>query len=220
MTQILGRIKTFNKFAPACVGAAGIVNSIASVKLIVPAAATLVSVTTATGVNLVDFDTGIDVPGTYGAAVTASASCRVHGVDFYGQPMTETITVTTTAVEGKKAFKKILALQHVSSASTALPTVDITIATTSPLGLPYINIGSLYEIKNGVKSGSLGTTAVGALATTQSATSADPRGTYLESGTPAAGDKVELVYNTTDYTFLSGTKLVGGYEGVAHYFAY
>ena len=217
-TEILGRIKTFNKFMPACVAAGAVVNNIASVKLTVPAATTLISITTATGVNKVDYDTGIEVPATYGCAVTASASCRVHGVDFYGQPMTETITVSTVPVEGKKAFKKILAVQHVSSSSTDLPSVNITIATSSPLGLPLINIGTIKEVKKGAVVAS-GTTVVGSLSTTQTATSADPRGTYVVGGTPVAGDEVELVYTTTKYTFKdSNGKLVGGLQGLAHYF--
>lgn len=220
MTDVLGRIKDYNKFTPACTGVAGVNNNIVSVKLKVSGAETLISHTTATGINKIYFDAGVVVPGIYGAAVTVSASCRVFGVDFYGQPMSETITVVSTAVTGKKAFAKIYALQHVSSASTALPTVDVTYNPANPLGLPYINVGSLYEIKNGAKSASLGTTAAGSLSTTQSATSADPRGTYVVSGTPANGDEIEFVYNTTKYIFKNGSGVVvGGLEGLAHFFA-
>jgi hypothetical protein len=86
--------------------------------------------------------------------------------------------------------------------------------------LPYINVGSLYEIKNGAKSANLGTTAAGSLSTTQSATSADPRGTYVVSGTPADGDEIEFVYNTTKYIFKnSNGVVVGGLQGLAHFFA-
>lgn len=219
MTEILGRIKTFNKFMPACVAAGAVINNLVSVKLTAPTAATLVSHTTATGVNKVDFDAhGIDVPGEFGCAVTVNASCRVHGVDFYGQPMTETFTYTATPVVGKKAFKKILALQHISSDVTDLPTVAVSVAPGSPLGLPFINIGTVKEILNGVVVTS-GTTAVGSLSTTQTATSADPRGTYVVGSTPSGGEKVELLYTTTKHTFKNGNgKLVGGLEGLAHFF--
>ena len=215
MVNITGKIKAFNKFMPACKSAASVVSgSISTVEFEVPAAAALISYTTAAGVNKAFIDA--DVPGKFGAAVTVSASCRVHGYDFYGQPMTETITVTTVPVTGVKAFAKICALQHVSSASTDLPSVNVTFANTSPLGLPFINLGSLYEFVDGVKSGSLGTSVVGAFTTAQTATSADPRGTYIPSNT-TAGKKIKLVHLTSNYTFLSSGKEVGGLEGLAHY---
>lgn len=216
MVDFVGRIKNYSKFMPACVNAAEVINGEVLVKLICPSAATLISYTTATGVVSVDFDTGVEVPGVYGCAVTSNASIKIHGVDYLGQLMTETITVASGTVSGKKAFKKILKLEHISSASTAVPTVDITVIAAAPLGLPFINLASVTEIKNGVAA-SLGTTAAGAFATTQSATSADPRGTYVPSGSPAGGDVVELKYKTSNYTFTSSNKLVGGYFGVAQY---
>lgn len=115
------------------------------------------------------------------ASGAATAVLTVRGYDYLNQPMTENFTLNgTTAVVGKKAFRRI---ESISSAASVAATT-VTIATTDVLGVPYRMIDSAIVFVDGVK-GAAGTSVVGIAPTAAaSATSADPRGTF----TPAAAN--------------------------------
>lgn len=91
---------------------------------------------------------------TYGRNITAVASSTntramaVYGRDYLGQPMIETITLTsaTTAV-GKKAFKYLDKIVFASASDTT--TVDVGWGDT--LGLPYKTLDILDEFESDVK---------------------------------------------------------------------
>ena len=147
------------------------------------------------------FGEAIQLVSTAGNTVAVT----IEGKDYLGQKMVEQITLNgTTAVEGKKAFKLI---EKVSTAANA--TADITIETKGVVGLEFCALGKDNIAKNGVADTTMAIT-VGSR--TQSATSADTRGT-LDISSAAAGDVVDVVYNVTDY--VADDK--GGLFGVPHY---
>ena len=147
------------------------------------------------------FGEAIQLVSTAGNTVAVT----VEGKDYLGQKMVEQITLNgATAVKGKKAFKLI---EKVSTAANA--TADITIETKGVVGLEFCALGKDNIAKNGVADATMAIT-VGSR--TQSATSADTRGT-LDISSAAAGDVVDVVYNVTDY--VADDK--GGLFGVPHY---
>lgn len=117
-----------------------------------------------------------------------TAVITVTGVDEYGVTMKENITLNgTTAVAGKKAFKKITALDcSAAIANTAF------IGTGDVLGLPVFIPSAGYLLKE-LENGTAATagTFVGGWTTggAHTATGADVRGTY-DPNSAADGDKV------------------------------
>ena len=147
------------------------------------------------------FGEAIQLVSTAGNTVAVT----VEGKDYLGQKMVEQITLNgTTVVKGKKAFKLI---EKVSTAANA--TADITIETKGVVGLEFCALGKDNIAKNGVADTTM---AINVGSRTQSATSADPRGT-LDISSATAGDVVDVVYNVTDY--VADDK--GGLFGVPHY---
>lgn len=147
------------------------------------------------------FGEAIQLVSTAGNTVAVT----VEGKDYLGQKMVEQITLNgATAVKGKKAFKLI---EKVSTAANA--TGDITVQTKGVVGLEFCALGKDNIAKNGVADTTMAIT-VGSR--TQSATSADTRGT-LDISSATAGDVVDVVYNVTDY--VADDK--GGLFGVPHY---
>ena len=147
------------------------------------------------------FGEAIQLVSTAGNTVAVT----IEGKDYLGQKMVEQITLNgATAVEGKKAFKLI---EKISTAANA--TADITIETKGVVGLEFCALGKDNIAKNGVADTTMAIT-VGSR--TQSATSADTRGT-LDISSATAGDVVDVVYNVTDY--VADDK--GGLFGVPQY---
>ena len=147
------------------------------------------------------FGEAIQLVSTAGNTVAVT----VEGKAYLGQTLVDQITLNgATAVEGKKAFKLI---EKVSTAANA--TADITIETKGVVGLEFCALGKDNIAKNGVADTTMAIT-VGSR--TQSATSADTRGT-LDISSATAGDVVDVVYNVTDY--VADDK--GGLFGVPHY---
>lgn len=106
------------------------------------------------------------------ASGTATSNVTVYGRDYLGQPMAESFTLTSaTPVVGKKAFGSI---DKVTFGATAAITINV--GTGTVLGLPYKIVDIFSEVVSGVEASSAGTVTLGA--TTQTLTSADPRGTY------------------------------------------
>jgi hypothetical protein len=114
---------------------------------------------------------------------TTARSITVSGYDYYGQPMSEKITVGTagTAQPGKKAFYQIVSATIDGSATA------VTIGTTDVFGLPVRCIDAGYVVKvgwnNTLAQDSGGTSQFVAADMTNPATNqtGDVRGTYTPS---------------------------------------
>lgn len=131
------------------------------------------AVTTAGGVSVIQ----LDVPRA--VKVNCSTTARaftVSGYDYYGQAMTELITVATagTAVNGKKAFWQISGVTIAGSATACL------VGTTEILGIPVrvTNVAYVGSVKsNSTLAQDTGTFVAADTATATNATG-DVRGTY------------------------------------------
>ena len=107
------------------------------------------------------------------ASGAATSTVTVHGYDYLGQPMQETLTLNgTTPVVGAKCFRHVT---RVEAGVTSATTIDLGWGTK--LGLPYKLIKSDAEFVDDVVPANAGTFVAGNT-TTPSATSAEPRGTY------------------------------------------
>ena len=108
------------------------------------------------------------------ASGAATSTVTVNGRDYLGQLMTETFTLNgTTAVIGVKAFKYID-----SVAWSGTGGITINLGTTDKLGLPYRMYNVLTEQLDGARVATLGTLVAPSMVDPQTATTADPRGTY------------------------------------------
>jgi len=110
---------------------------------------------------------------------TTARTITISGYDYYGQAMTEAITVATagTAKSGKKAFYQIVSAT-INGSATA-----VTIGTTDTLGLPVRCFDAGYVVKvgwNNTLAQDTGT-FVAADLNTATSTTGDVRGTYTPS---------------------------------------
>lgn len=121
------------------------------------------------------------IMGRYGRNVTVvlsgagTGNVTIRGRDYLNQPMTETIALNgNTPVLGVKAFKYV--------DSVTWPTVGavtLNVGWGNALGLPFKSMKLDTELVAGAVP-TAGTFVAGALSSvTQTATTADPRGTYL-----------------------------------------
>jgi len=111
---------------------------------------------------------------------TTARTITITGYDYYGQPMTEAITVATagTAKSGKKAFYQI-ASATINGSATA-----VTIGTTDILGLPVRVFDAGYVVKvgwNNTLAQDAGTFTVADMTNPATSTTGDVRGTYTPS---------------------------------------
>jgi len=111
---------------------------------------------------------------------TTARTITISGYDYFGQPMTEAITVATagTAKSGKKAFYQI-ASATINGSATA-----VTIGTTDILGLPVRAIDAGYVVKvgwNNTLAQDAGTFVAADMTTPATSTTGDVRGTYTPS---------------------------------------
>lgn len=157
-------------------------------------------------------ETNDDLMAVYGRCLTYTggsagddASVTVKGRDYLGQPVAETKTLTgTTAVSGGKAFKWIDTIVAATGNANASSTLDV--GWNDKLGLPYKTKALLKELEDAVAASS-GTFVAGV--DTQTASSADPRGTY---------DPNTATDGTTEFSLIAvvdNTNL----HGEPHYFA-
>jgi len=131
------------------------------------------SITTAGGLSLLQ----LDLPRAI--KVNCSTTARaftVSGYDYYGQAMSEVITVATagTAVTGKKAFFTISGVTIAGSATAAV------VGTSDVLGIPVrvTNVAYVASVKsNSTLAQDAGTFVAADTATATNATG-DVRGTY------------------------------------------
>jgi len=131
------------------------------------------SITTAGGVTLLQ----LDLPRAI--KVNCSTTARaftVSGYDYYGQAMSEVITVATagTAVTGKKAFFTISGVTIAGSATAAV------VGTSDVLGLPVrvFNVAYIASVKSNSTLAQDTGTFVAADTATATTTTGDVRGTY------------------------------------------
>jgi len=148
-----------------------------------------------------------DNMGRYGRNVTivlsgaGTPTVTIFGLDYLGQPMSEQFTGNgTTPVVGLKAFKEVTAIS-----STLVAATTINVGYGDKLGLPFATITLVKEIMDQVVA-SAGT-FVAAVLTAQTATSGDPRGTYV----PAS-----VANGSRDY-ILQGVAVEGDFHGLPHF---
>jgi len=132
------------------------------------------SVTNASGSTVLQLDCPRAVK--VNCATTARAF-TVSGYDYYGQVMTETITVAVagTAVTGKKAFWQISGVTIAGSATT------VVVGTSDVLGIPVrvFNVAYIASVKSNNTLAADAGTFVAADTATATATTGDVRGTYV-----------------------------------------
>jgi len=146
-------------------------------------AITLTAGTSAKSVVRADGTTVIQLNSPRALQVNTSTTARtvtISGYDYFGQAMTEAITVATagTAKSGKKAFYQIVSAT-ISGSATA-----VTIGTTDILGLPVRVIDAGYVVKvgwNNTLAQDAGTFVVADMTNPATSTTGDVRGTYTPS---------------------------------------
>ena len=130
---------------------------------------------------------------TYTAAMSATyTTATATGYDIYGYPMVEQVTLSAGAtVTGKKAFKWVKSVTL--SGGTADTTHAYSVGTSDTIGLPIRSdsFGDLIiNYDASLTANTLVTAATGytaADATTPTATTGDPRGTYALQTASATG---------------------------------
>jgi len=131
------------------------------------------SATTAGGVTVLQLDCPRAVKVN---CSTTARAFTVSGYDYYGQAMSETITVAVagTAVTGKKAFFQI------SGATIAGSATAVVIGTSDKLGLPVrvFNVSYVASVKSNDTLAQDAGTFVAADTATATTTTGDVRGTY------------------------------------------
>ena len=171
----LGRIYVWDVIPQAAV-----TNNVAASQTAAGAGA--VTLTAGTSVKSVSTNNGtvlqLDVPRALKVnCATTARAFTVSGYDYYGQAMTETITVAVagTAVTGKKAF------YQVSSATIAGSATAVVIGTSDVLGIPVrvTNVAYVASVKTNSTLAQDTGTFVAADTATATATTGDVRGTYL-----------------------------------------
>ncbi len=190
--------------------------NMAHMRIVVPAIQTFTGIIAAGGTEVEGSFVSDKKFGECVAFVSAAGSAEVitvTGRDYLGQPMVETITLNgATAVNGKKAFKKINSIKASAAAAAA-----IDMKTTNIFGLEFQTANLAHVIVNGADDTDADVTMT-IPATTQTAGSADPRG-VLNLNALTAGDDVEVVLVCTEYCVkdADGKDVKGGYYGVPHY---
>lgn len=147
--------------------------------------------------------------GKYGRNLTlvlsgaGTPAITVFGLDYLGQPMSELFAGNgTTPVVGVKIFKEVTS---VTAAATA---VTMNLGYGNTLGIPYAAGAILEEYVDQKVPADAGTKAV-ALLTAQTATSVDPRGTYIPhtNNIPNGARDITLICQAIE----------GDYHGLAHF---
>ena len=146
-------------------------------------AVTLTAGTSAKSVVRPDGTTVIQLNTPRALQINTSTTARtitISGYDYFGQPMSEAITVATagTAKSGKKAFYQI------SSATINGSATAVTIGTTDILGLPVRVFDAGYVVKvgwNNTLAQDAGTFTVADMTNPATTTTGDVRGTYQPS---------------------------------------
>jgi len=171
----LGRIYVFDAVPQAAVAN----NIVASQTAAGAGALTLSAGTSTKSVVRTDGTTVIQLDMPRAVRVNCSTTARaftVTGYDYYGQPMSELITVAVagTAVSGKKAFFQISSVTIAGSATVCL------VGTTDVLGLPVrvTNVAYVASVKSNNTLAQDAGTFVAADTAAATTITGDVRGTY------------------------------------------
>jgi hypothetical protein len=144
------------------------------------------------------------------ASAVSTSVVTVQGFDFWGQPLTEAITLNgTTVVIGVKAFRYVTRISWTATAATTM-----SIGWVDRFGLPYRAIDAVIqqELVNDAPVGVAGTITVGALPqAAQTNISIDPRGLYVPNvANPANGArKFSIMYHVDNVLGLMGARHFG-----------
>jgi hypothetical protein len=138
-----------------------------------------------------------------------TGTVTLRGFDYLGQPISENLALNgATAVAGKKAFK--------SFASLTVPTVGaatLNLGTDVGLGLPYKALRVQFETANGAMVAP-GTLTAPVLTDPQTATTGDPRGTYVPTTAPNGSTNITAVFDMANDVNAAGN---GGLLGIKHF---
>lgn len=138
----------------------------------------------------------VDSGGADDAVIT------VYGEDVYGQEMAEAITMNgTSAVAGKKAFKKITRVHRSKTTANGmfLGTGDVI---GLPVFVPYTTAGLVIgDFENGTFDATLDGTLTAGVQTTPTATTGDVRGTYDPGVAMDGAVNVQLAVFLSDPTY-------------------
>ena len=146
------------------------------------------------------------------ASGAATSVLTVNGWDYLHQPISETFTLNgTTPVQGKKAFKDFNTM--VVGTTTGATTVNIGSGTA--LGLPYKCLRVGWEVANGAAAAS-GTLTQAVLTDPQTATTGDPRGTYVPT---TALNGTNIISASFDFVNDVNTSNNGGLHGIRQFAA-
>lgn len=148
------------------------------------------------------------------AASGANLTLTIVGRDYLGQPMRENIVIAnadgTNNVLGLKAFKYIDKVLSDGGASAA---ITFGVGWSTKLGLPYVTRAVEREYSDQVVAAA-GTLVAGALTDPQTATSGDPRGTYIPTTTL---DGIKTIEADVQYSNYVNANNRGGLHGVPHF---
>ena len=109
------------------------------------------------------------------ASGAGTSTVLVNGWDYLHQPIAERVTLAgATPVQMKKAFKDFnnIVIDNFTAATT------VNIGSGTGLGLPYKALRVGWEVANGLAVAA-GTLTAAVLTDPQTATTGDPRGTYV-----------------------------------------
>lgn len=224
MTNIMPNPSNFprriNTYCPAMAYSADVnFNGETRVNFGAPAAASATSILNLQSIAAAnagfDISSNTAIADTYGRNLTvvasgaATSNVTVFGWDYLGQPMNESFTLNgATPVVGVKAFRY---LNYVSWGLTAGTTINL--GTGSKLGLPYKTVRAIYEIANGVLAAA-GTLVAGITTDPQTATTVDPRGTYVTTTAMNGTNIISGVFNMLNDVNTSNN---GGLHGIRHF---
>lgn len=142
------------------------------------------------------------------ASAANTSVVTITGRDYLGQKVVENLTLNgITPVIGVKAFKYVDQV-----ASNGAATIDV--GTTDKLGLPYAMSNVLAEMADGDRVATLGTLVTPSYTDPQTATTADPRGTYDPNTTLDGVKFLSAIFIPHNALNASGN---GGLYGLPHY---
>jgi hypothetical protein len=135
----------------------------------------------------------------------------ITGKDVYGQTMVENITLnSTTAVNGKKAFKRIDSIKATGAAVANSAFVGTGDVIGLPIFLPYTTAGLVIgDFENGTFDATLDGTLTAGVQTTPTATTGDVRGTYDPGVAMDGAVNVQLAVFLADPTYKGVTQYAG-----------
>jgi hypothetical protein len=144
---------------------------------------------------------------SFASLATAANVVTIQGRDYMGQPIRETLTLNgVTPVLSAKIYKSLELLTWTAPNGAA---TTVNIGYTDVLGVPYRTVAAQNWFENGL-SATAGTLVMGLpLATTPTATSADPRGS-IDFTTASNGTMTYSFIGVADLTSLYGNAHFAG----------